>query len=108
MRLKKRLFESFLKGVKEWLPDYYSDIVKTLMVDNAGYEMGLDQEPIYIFDFELSDEKLKELKYLSDNLKCKSMENKIFDEDLFKKYDNLAGFISIIEFNYNKYDISKR
>lgn len=61
MRLEKRLFERFLKGVKEWLPSYYDSIVDTATIDDVGYKMGFDKEPAYIFDFELSDEKIKEL-----------------------------------------------
>lgn len=102
MRLGKRLFESFLKGVKEWLPSYYDRIVDTATIDYAGYKMGFDKEPAYIFDFELSDEKLKELKNLSNSLYFSATKNKTFDEELFKKYDDLAGFISIIDFNYKK------
>lgn len=102
MRLEKRLFERFLKGIKEWLPSYYSIIVDTVTIDNSGYKMGFDKEPVYIFDFELSDEKLKELKNLSSSLQRSATENKTFDEELFKKYDSLAGFISVIEFNYKK------
>ncbi|MBR7186730.1 MAG: hypothetical protein IKD43_04525 [Clostridia bacterium] len=100
MRLEKSLFEEFLKGVKEWLPSYYHIIVDTATIDNVGYKMGFDKEPAYIFDFELSDEKINELKTLSNNLKRSATENKTFDEELFKKYDSLAGFISIIDFNY--------
>ena len=59
MRLEKRLFERFLKGVKEWLPSYYDSIVDTATIDDVGYKMGFDKEPAYIFDFELSDEKIK-------------------------------------------------
>ena len=102
MRLEKRLFESFLKGVKEWLPSYYDGIVDTATIDDVGYKMGFDKEPAYIFDFELSDEKLNELKNLSNSLQFSATKNKTFDEKLFKKYDSLAGFISIIDFNYKK------
>lgn len=102
MRLEKRLFERFLKGVKEWLPSYYDSIVDTVTIDDVGYKMGFDKEPAYIFDFELSDEKIKELKNLSNSLQFSATKNKTFDEELFKKYDSLAGFISIIDFNYKK------
>lgn len=102
MRLEKKLFESFLKGVKEWLPSYFQGIMETVIIDNAGYKMGFDKEPVYVFDFKLSDEKLKELKSLSKTLERSATKNKTFDEELFKKYDDLAGFISIIEFNYKK------
>ncbi len=98
MRLEKRLFENFLKGVKEWLPSYYDRIVDTATIDYAGYKMGFDKEPAYIFDFELSDEKLKELKNLADSLYFSATKNKTFDEELFKKYDDLVYFISIIDF----------
>ena len=53
MRLEKRLFERFLKGVKEWLPSYYDSIVDTATIDDVGYKMGFDKEPAYIFDMEL-------------------------------------------------------
>ena len=53
MRLEKRLFERFLKGVKEWLPSYYDSIVDTATIDDVGYKMGVDKEPAYIFDFPL-------------------------------------------------------
>ena len=102
MRLEKRLYERFLKGVKEWLPSYYDSIVDTATIDDVGYKMGFDKEPAYIFDFELSDEKLKELKNLSNSLQFSATKNKTFNEGLFKKYDSLAGFISIIDFNYKK------
>ena len=102
MRLGKRLFDNFLKGVKEWLPSYYDTIVDTATIDDVGYKMGFDKEPAYIFDFELNDEKLKELKELSDSLKLSATKNKTFDEEMFKKYDSLAGLISIIDFNYKK------
>lgn len=61
MRLEKRLFERFLIGVKEWLPSSYDSIIATATIDDVGYKMGFDKEPAYIFDFELSDEKLKNL-----------------------------------------------
>lgn len=102
MRLEKGLFECFLRGVKEWLPSYYSGIMETLIVDAVGYNLGFDKEPIYVFDFDLSDEKIEELKILSNNLKCKATENNVLDEEIFRKYDSLAGFISIIDFNYRK------
>ena len=100
MRLEKSLFKSFMKGVKEWLPSYYQGIMEKVIIDYAGYNLGFDKEPAYIFDFPLSDEKLKELKSLSNNLRYLSTKNKMLDEELFKKYDSLAGFISIIEFFY--------
>lgn len=53
MRLEKRLFERFLKGVKEWLPSYYDSIVDTATIDDVGYKMGFDKEPAYIFDMEV-------------------------------------------------------
>ena len=55
MRLEKRLFERFLKGVKEWLPSYYDSIVDTATIDDVGYKRGFDRGPAYIFDFELSE-----------------------------------------------------
>ena len=55
---------NFLEGVKEWLPSYYDRILDTAIIGYAGYKMGFDKEPAYIFDFELTDEKLKELKNL--------------------------------------------
>ena len=58
MRLEKRLFERFLKGVKEWLPSYYDSIVDTATIDDVGYKMGFDKEPAYIFDFELTKEEM--------------------------------------------------
>ena len=53
MRLEKRLFQRFLKGVKEWLPFYYDSIVDTATIDDVGYKMGFDKEPAYIFDMEV-------------------------------------------------------
>ena len=44
MRLEKRLFERFLKGVKEWLPSYYDSIVDTATIDDVGYKMGFDKQ----------------------------------------------------------------
>ena len=41
MRLEKRLFERFLKGVKEWLPSYYDSIVDTATIDDVGYKWDL-------------------------------------------------------------------
>lgn len=102
MRLDKRFFESFLKGVKEWLPYYYDRIIDTATIDDVGYKLGFDKEPSYIFDFELSDEKLKELKNLSDSLHFYATKNKTFDEELYKKYDDLVGFIGIIDFYCKK------
>ena len=43
------------------MPSYYDSIVDTATIDDVGYKMGFDKEPAYIFDFELSDEKIKEL-----------------------------------------------
>lgn len=85
MRLEKRLFERFLKGIKEWIPSSYDSIVATATIDDVGYKMGFDKEPAYIFDFELSDEKLKKLKNLSNSLLLSATKNKTFDEELFKK-----------------------
>ena len=78
MRLEKRLFERFLKGVKEWLPSYYDSIVDTATIDDVGYKMGFDKEPAYIFDFELSDEKIKELKNLSNSLQFSATKQNIW------------------------------
>lgn len=85
MRLEKRLFERFLKSIKEWIPSSYDSIVATATIDDVGYKMGFDKEPAYIFDFELSDEKLKKLKNLSNSLLLSATKNKTFDEELFKK-----------------------
>lgn len=102
MRLEKSLFEYFLRGVKEWLLSYYDSIVDTVTIDYAGYKMGFDKEPAYIFDFELSDEKIKELKNLRNSLQLSATKNHTLDENLFKKYDSLAGFINVIDFYYKK------
>ena len=39
MRLEKRLFERFLKGVKEWLPSYYDSIVDTATIDDVKWDL---------------------------------------------------------------------
>ena len=102
MRLEKSLFESFIRDVKKWLPSYYQDIIENVIIDYAGYRLGFDKEPAYIFEFALSDEKLKELKEQESNLRYLATKNNIMDEELFREYDDLAGFISIIDFNYKK------
>ena len=94
MRLEKRFFEKFLEGVKKYLPSYYNGIIETVIIDTAGYKMGFDKEPAYIFDFELSEEKLNELKEKANTLRRLATANNILDEELFAEYDDLVGFIS--------------
>ena len=102
MKVGEKLFKEFINGIQEWLPNHYSYIMNSLTIDTVGYNMGLNKEPIYIFDFLISENEINKLESLSKDLKNKSIDNKIFDEELFKKYDSLAGFISILKFNYKK------
>ena len=99
MRLNESLFKVFIRGIQEWIPSYYSNIMDTLTIDTAGYHMGFDKEPIYIFQFNISNDEIRQLEILSSDLKAKSKNNGVLDEELFGKYDRLAGFISILNFN---------
>ena len=98
MRMEESIFKTFIKGIQEWLPCYYSNIMDTLIVDIAGYNMGFDKEPMYIFDLNISNDEISKLTILSSNLKNKATKNGMFDEELFEQYDNLTGFITILSF----------
>lgn len=99
MRLEESLFNIFIRGIQEWIPSYYSKIMDNLYIDTAGYRMGFDKEPMYIFEFNISNDEIRQLEILSSNLKTKSKNNGVMDEELFEKYDRLAGFVSLLHFN---------
>lgn len=102
MRLEKKLFEKFIIGIQEWLPDYYSFIMDNCSIDEAGYKLGYDKEPVYILDLIISNEEIEELINLANDLRFKATANKVFDEEVFEKYDRLVGFISMLQFYCKK------
>lgn len=99
MRMEESLFKVFIQGIQEWIPSYYSNIMDNLYIDTAGYRMGFDKEPMYIFDFNINNDELRQLEILSSDLKAKSINNGVMNEELFERYDRLAGFVTLLHFN---------
>ena len=99
MRMEESLFKVFIKYIQEWIPSYYSNIMDNIYIDTAGYRMGFDKEPMYIFEFNISNDELRQLEILSDELKSKAINNGVMDEKLFERYDSLAGFVTLLHFN---------
>lgn len=99
MRMEESLFKVFIEGIQKWIPSYYSNIMNNLYIDTVGYRMGFDKEPMYIFEFNISNDELRQLEILSDDLKTKATNNGMMDEELFERYDSLAGFVTLLHFN---------
>lgn len=96
MKLRKREYENFILNIQNLCPKYMKQIQDSLIVDEAGYNLGFFKEPIYTFSLKMEEVDYEKIRSYIGELRKNALKDGKFDEEKYSLFDDLSDFMLLL------------
>lgn len=102
MVLQKSMYEEFVKNIELLCPKYLEQIRDSLVVDEAGFKIGLLREPTYSFSMTMCEEDYNYIINYVENLHKEAFQGQYFDDEKYTRFDELCDFVNLLKVMRNE------